>query len=1426
MPSALKYTRLMMWVLSYTVVFSAGDVERLPKLALYPGYPEVPVKLLFVPLSPGERISEVRITAVERRPIDYAPTFTQVIDSAGDPLRRRLEITPEGKFPEREVLVGNQGFLRGRKIAVLAVSAITLEGGRVFLNERVEFEVLKGPDDADYEVPRVSDLPVWEHVFSSMGLSNPSVYGNFVPQSRVDFVIITTEELKPYWEPLADLRNAMGLATEIFTVEWINSNFPGGSPQERIRNFLKYAYKTWGISYLLLGGDHLSVPTLRTYVENFSDTLDNFYGKYFQNYLLTDYYYSALDGEWNTSGDAWEGDMEGRWDTGIDLMPDIIVGRVPVRTPEDVQRYVASVYAYETTSDFDVPKYMFVASNLFGDTVDPDSADGCLITYDLGSKISVGERRYVCERPAVEVVDSVNSFKPTFLFGIGHSNHRILMTRNSNSAYDALSYLYVGSFSSPNRFVAGWIGCFINDPFSNSIGLEVVKRGKAVASFGSSKADYSISAEVFWTPFFENLRSLGGSPPIGDLVYLVRLNVEWMAGVSVLYRSLMFSYNLIGDPTVRVFTYRRKPIKVSLNGSDSTLTFYVRDSLLNTPLPMSVVSATDGRVTFGPVYTGTSGMATLHVKGGRVVWGVWHPTSLVKVGTTHVSVEAPQLVVDSASLLSPEDTTVLRVWVRNRGGTPVPPFAPNISSPDLYVLSGPSPAGVPAGGTTFYDWRVARSPFVDAPRFTRVRIYGDHINDSFYVSLAAPLVEFVSARWFMNYDTVVLEFDIGNSGTDTARDIRVVVVSGGLSSLGPATYDLLPPGQSTDYSMVMKLVGPLTNRHRLRFRLYAEGVMYDTFSVVIANPMPLPILLKHWSEPEQGYVVLRWDYHFPDTLSLGWKVRAGGKTVSLGMLRGSNYTHEIAWGDMDTLVVYPVVGGVEGPPLFAEVVSSQPRRVRALNLELIRFSAHPVYTVNSQPVMAQLLPNTAEPEVVVATAYNRIMAFTYDGGEKLWDVNTYGWIYTLPLIADLDDDGTYEVVAITSFRIQVLNGRDGSLEWEVDLPVFPGEEDSLPLPAYAMITKPFSDSGPFIFIMTRKGSRLLFNGRGNLTAYTLVNTPEDVLSPPATYDFNGDGNWEIVFRLHDSLWVVDGNLNPLPGFPVYVPDITGGFGGLFVYDVDGDSGEEIFVCGDVNYIVEPYGMISWSDSKFLDKVNMCFPLDFNGNGTVDVAFYHTVRSKVHVWEVQDTGMVQLLFHAFRLGTKAKFGIAADITGDGKAEFLLSDSRSKLHAFSFGWDVPDHPGFPIDLSDRNGFRSAEVISPAAYEYNGKLYIYGPSEANVLHIWEADGRAVWGHRFYNRWSTNSPVDSLPDEIAVSVAEKTTKYGRLTYTLKGRELRVEGYGEVSVEIYSVSGRLLLSADGDSDLLLNLGGFPRGVYLLKAEDERERRVYKVLLR
>ncbi len=1382
----------------FTVRFD--NLDNLPKFSEHPGFPLIPYKLLVLKLDENERIVGLRIKYVRQREIKYNLDFALPIDTPGfKPIRTYV---PE-IYPREIVFVGNQGFFRGNRIAFVILSAIQIKNGRTYLNEEIAFEVLKEKDNAKFSRPKYSDRTIWKSTFEFLGI-NQYLTSSFIPQDRIDLVIITTDNLKPYWKNLADFRNSMGIRTEIYTVEWISSNFPGNSVPEKIRNFLKYIYENFGLSALLIGADFQYVPPLRTNVPLFYDTLVG-YGNSFRDFILTDFYYSALDGEWNTNGDRWDGG----WNDTLDLIPDIIVGRVPFSSPENVINYINSLIEYETSRNFDSPNFVFFGSNLFGDTINPDSADGCLIAQHISNRLTgipPFQKKLVCERASAILRDTLNYYKPVMVFGIGHSNHRYILTKYSLSVANALDYKKLDELNF--KFIATWIGCFINEPFSNSVGLEAVKRGKAVASVGASKADFVISTMI-WEEIYDSINAYDGFPYLGVVVNYGKIRYSSTALVNSLFRYLLFAYHIIGDPMVRIFNGNRQKILVNYTVSDTIVTFNVLDSLTLSPKPSVKVSISDSRTVVAEGITDISGNVSFILKrNDSLNWSAWHPSSLVYTGKLAVRYNGYYLKIDSVALSSNNDTANLMVWIKNLGASPIT-LSPNLISSDFFILSSPLPSIVPPRSSVRFIWRVYRNPF-SSNKYSKVKVDLNGVWDSAYVWIGGPRIVFHSAKWRYFNDTLVLFFDLSNSGSDTAFNVRVVVDSSSLIPLG-GNQITLAPGEFSRYSLNFRLRGTFPYGQWLRLRVYSGPVIHGFHRIRLDTPRVS--ITDYSTEPLNRGVILRWGYVGDSTKRYGWRVYADGSPIDLDTLIGSNFTYITQEYMPRRFSVTVVQDGIEGDTVFSVTESPNPTLHFIKEIDYILYSSYPKYGFFSGPIFAQLIPNTAEFEMVTASAFNRIYALRLDGLE-IWRANLSSWIETFPVVVDVDGDKYLDVVIATTFELYALKGTDGSLIWKVRMPYFPGEPDSTPIPMYLMVTK--GEVGKNIVVISRKGSILLYNSSGMLIKYRLNSVDSNSVSPPATYDFDGDGIWEIAVKVGDSLFLLSHNLKDYPNFPIWVRPSKW----LLIWDFTGDGEPEILTCGHKNTLVSHLGVIILVDSSAYNPIGYCLPIDFNGDGRFDVVQYHPTlasSSPTRVYSV-DTQFVLLATFSEDANLRGRMASVVDINNDGKGEIIISDARSYIHAYS---EIRrDFYGFPIDLSDHNRYRNNTVYSiPSAIEYENYLYIFAPTDANKLYSWKIQGgKVIWGMPFYNRWATNSPIDSLPDDVGVVSIREDEKAGT-TVEFGKDEIRVKGKTWVSV--YSADGRRIMReyVDGEKVIKLKLS---RGIYMVKVGNK----VFKFLKR
>jgi len=217
-----------------------------------------------------------------------------------------------------------------------------------------------------------------------------------------DMVIIAPHAFESKLQPLIDFKNTKGLKTTFKAVEDILDTYPGSDPPEQMKYFIKDAYDTWGITYVLLVGglkSHL--------LANDKDTRSAGWKAWWvpvryvnipqgeDEGCLSDLYYGCV---YNSTGgfDSWDSNGDGvyaAWNAPnakndvFDLYPEVYVGRLPVSNKREVDHIVKKIITYESTSPAEKPWYpsfIGIGGKTFGYyDGKPDGEYLCDLTYNL-----------------------------------------------------------------------------------------------------------------------------------------------------------------------------------------------------------------------------------------------------------------------------------------------------------------------------------------------------------------------------------------------------------------------------------------------------------------------------------------------------------------------------------------------------------------------------------------------------------------------------------------------------------------------------------------------------------------------------------------------------------------------------------------------------------------------------------------------------------------------------------------------------------------------------------------------------------------------------------------------------------------------------------------------------------------------------------
>ena len=245
-------------------------------------------------------------------------------------------------------------------------AAATFEGvhemqGKTFVSVRVNPLAFVGSESALYYRPSVNVTVSYN--ISKSNIARKSVKGQALanemvnalvvnPQTAqtlrrgggsstdVDYLIITSSSLASAFQTLADYRATAiggGYKTLVITKESINTNYSGDDIQMKIRNCINDYYTNHGLTYVVLGGDDSVVPDRDTYAMVPGDPNTEEWN------MPTDLYYSDLTGTWKATGNSNYGVLA----ANVDMSPEVIVGRIPVRTATQANAYITKVQNFE-----------------------------------------------------------------------------------------------------------------------------------------------------------------------------------------------------------------------------------------------------------------------------------------------------------------------------------------------------------------------------------------------------------------------------------------------------------------------------------------------------------------------------------------------------------------------------------------------------------------------------------------------------------------------------------------------------------------------------------------------------------------------------------------------------------------------------------------------------------------------------------------------------------------------------------------------------------------------------------------------------------------------------------------------------------------------------------------------------------------------
>lgn len=364
-----------------------------------------------------------------------------------------------------------------------------------------------------------------------------------------DHLTIAPDSLLDALAPVCARVESRGFSDTTVSVTDVLASSTGRDDQEKFRNFIRQAYSEWGVTYVLLAGDNEQIPCRRCWVELTPQYKDS---------IPTELYYSALDGDWDKDGDSLFGEPE----DSVDLIPDVLLGRLPLATPAEMQAFADRFLAYT------------------GDSTAPYLENALFAGFDINAQYR--------EEDNCELLDSLlrpQSVRPFKVYDSHSGNHedsvKHLLNRGVNVwlQYDHCAYNTMGCGWLNHNWFLSWselddmtnapdytinvcAGCFPSAFDSSYCVAEVLltaPAGGCVATFGSTRLTWGTDPDPFrtGTHFYceKTLEGFWQGPGNGSFSGLItgQTQAAPLVPENVVWRWCHYEFMLAGEPTMPVW---------------------------------------------------------------------------------------------------------------------------------------------------------------------------------------------------------------------------------------------------------------------------------------------------------------------------------------------------------------------------------------------------------------------------------------------------------------------------------------------------------------------------------------------------------------------------------------------------------------------------------------------------------------------------------------------------------------------------------------------------------------------------------------------------------------------------------------------------------------------------------------------------------
>lgn len=362
-------------------------------------------------------------------------------------------------------------------------------------------------------------------------------------KNNYDMLIISPSSLSSYAYQLANFKEKKGIKTKVAILENILRMERGSDDAEKIKYYIKKEIEENGIKYVILFGDAdlLPVRYVKTDMEEPSE-------------FPTDLYYADIyrgDGSFSSWDENGNG-IYGERDDGVDFIPDVYVGRLPVDNGNEASILIDKIVHFEIPPQ----RALFIGTELFPDT--PVREGEFLKNYiaeDLRNmnveKLYEIDGNANAERIAEEINKGV-----MFVNFASHGNPSSMVWGNGSWSISDMHLLKNG-YTLPYVFA---MACLTNAfDETDCLGEKFLlhEGGGAIAYVGSTRVAYVYVGEaiknslsgyldyLFFKSYYDGFNTTGSIFSNAIEYYVMR--TPFFTDVD---RLTAMEFNLLGDPSI------------------------------------------------------------------------------------------------------------------------------------------------------------------------------------------------------------------------------------------------------------------------------------------------------------------------------------------------------------------------------------------------------------------------------------------------------------------------------------------------------------------------------------------------------------------------------------------------------------------------------------------------------------------------------------------------------------------------------------------------------------------------------------------------------------------------------------------------------------------------------------------------------------